>query len=94
MVCLLPFRIAIYSSFLPYSLLVPSSDALLEESPSCELHILIQFIRYLNISSQSFTMRRYQLQGLNWIVSLDHNGLNGILADEMVHILLALIYAC
>ncbi len=30
------------------------------------------------------TMRPYQLQGLNWMVSLHHNGLNGILADEMV----------
>jgi len=29
-------------------------------------------------------MRPYQLQGLNWMVSLQHNGLNGILADEMV----------
>lgn len=29
-------------------------------------------------------MRPYQLQGLNWMVSLHHNGLNGILADEMV----------
>jgi hypothetical protein len=29
-------------------------------------------------------MRSYQLQGLNWMVSLYHNGLNGILADEMV----------
>ena len=28
-------------------------------------------------------MRPYQLQGLNWMVSLHHNGLNGILADEM-----------
>ena len=30
-------------------------------------------------------MRPYQLQGLNWMVFLHHNGLNGILADEMVH---------
>lgn len=29
-------------------------------------------------------MRAYQLQGLNWMVSLHQNGLNGILADEMV----------
>ena len=29
------------------------------------------------------TVRPYQLQGLNWMVSLHHNGLNGILADEM-----------
>ncbi|KAH9077177.1 P-loop containing nucleoside triphosphate hydrolase protein [Lactarius deliciosus] len=28
-------------------------------------------------------MRPYQLQGLNWLVSLYHNSLNGILADEM-----------
>lgn len=30
------------------------------------------------------TMRDYQLQGLNWMVALNHNGINGILADEMV----------
>jgi SNF2 family DNA or RNA helicase len=29
-------------------------------------------------------MRPYQLQGLNWLISLHHNSLNGILADEMV----------
>lgn len=29
-------------------------------------------------------MRDYQVQGLNWMVSLHHNGINGILADEMV----------
>lgn len=29
-------------------------------------------------------MREYQLQGLSWLVSLHHNGINGILADEMV----------
>lgn len=34
-------------------------------------------------------MRGYQLQGLNWMVSLHHNGLNGILADEMVRVSLA-----
>ncbi|CAG8609140.1 1549_t:CDS:10, partial [Acaulospora colombiana] len=28
-------------------------------------------------------MRQYQVQGLNWMVSLHQNGLNGILADEM-----------
>ena len=31
-------------------------------------------------------MRAYQVQGLNWMVSLHHNGLNGILADEMVRL--------
>lgn len=29
-------------------------------------------------------MRDYQIQGLNWMISLYHNGINGILADEMV----------
>lgn len=29
-------------------------------------------------------MREYQIQGLNWMVGLHYNGINGILADEMV----------
>jgi hypothetical protein len=29
-------------------------------------------------------MRDYQIQGLNWLISLFENGINGILADEMV----------
>ncbi|SAM03058.1 hypothetical protein [Absidia glauca] len=29
------------------------------------------------------TMREYQVQGLNWMISLFENGINGILADEM-----------
>lgn len=28
-------------------------------------------------------MRDYQVRGLNWMVSLYENGINGILADEM-----------
>ena len=28
-------------------------------------------------------MRDYQLLGLNWLISLQENGMNGILADEM-----------
>ncbi|BGP31421.1 chromatin remodeling complex Adenosinetriphosphatase [Rhodotorula toruloides] len=28
-------------------------------------------------------MREYQIQGLNWMVGLHYNGINGILADEM-----------
>lgn len=31
-------------------------------------------------------MRDYQLQGLNWMISLFENGINGILADEMVNL--------
>ena len=33
-------------------------------------------------------MRDYQLRGLNWLISLFENGINGILADEMVMITL------
>ncbi len=29
-------------------------------------------------------MKDYQLQGLNWLIKLYDNGINGILADEMV----------
>ncbi len=28
-------------------------------------------------------MRDYQIRGLNWLISLHENGINGILADEM-----------
>ena len=31
-------------------------------------------------------MRDYQIRGLNWMISLYENGINGILADEMVSI--------
>lgn len=34
-------------------------------------------------------MRDYQLAGLNWLIRLYENGINGILADEMVcHVLI------
>jgi SNF2 family DNA or RNA helicase len=32
---------------------------------------------------QNGLLRSYQLEGLNWMVSLKNNGINGILADEM-----------
>lgn len=32
---------------------------------------------------QGGTMRDYQLEGLNWMIKLHDNGINGILADEM-----------
>lgn len=28
-------------------------------------------------------MREYQIEGLQWMINLDQNGINGILADEM-----------
>lgn len=40
---------------------------------------------YLTASPSFITgeMRNYQIDGLNWMVSLHDNGLNGILADDM-----------
>lgn len=39
-------------------------------------------------------MRDYQVQGLNWMISLHHNGINGILADEMVSHLESRLAVC
>jgi SWI/SNF-related matrix-associated actin-dependent regulator of chromatin subfamily A member 5 len=36
-------------------------------------------------------MRSYQIQGLNWMTALHHNGLNGILADEMVRLVVSIV---
>ena len=33
-------------------------------------------------------LRDYQVRGLNWMISLFENGINGILADEMVSVFL------
>lgn len=32
---------------------------------------------------QNGELRDYQVRGLNWMISLFENGINGILADEM-----------
>ena len=37
-------------------------------------------------------MRDYQIRGLNWMISLFENGINGILADEMVRVCVACSY--
>ncbi len=37
----------------------------------------------LLVPPKGATLRRYQLVGLQWMVSLYNNRLNGILADEM-----------
>lgn len=50
---------------------------LITESPSCKY---IHFTKDVT----GGTMRDYQIQGLNWLISLFENGINGILADEMV----------
>uniref|UniRef100_A0A8C8IU87 SWI/SNF related, matrix associated, actin dependent regulator of chromatin, subfamily a, member 5 n=1 Tax=Oncorhynchus tshawytscha TaxID=74940 RepID=A0A8C8IU87_ONCTS len=38
---------------------------------------------YLPTVVKGGTMRDYQVRGLNWLISLYENGINGILADEM-----------
>ena len=38
-------------------------------------------------------MREYQMQGLNWLIHLYDNGINGILADEMVTTSFSLLLA-
>lgn len=38
-------------------------------------------------------MRDYQLAGLNWLIRLYENGINGILADEMVRLKLSTLDA-
>ncbi|KAM0975582.1 hypothetical protein ACFX13_018886 [Malus domestica] len=35
------------------------------------------------LTQPSWNMRDYQLAGLNWLIRLYENGINGILADEM-----------
>ena len=56
-----------------------------EDSPGCMPTLFAVLLSSTDIYSViNGLMRSYQLQGLNWMVSLYHNGLNGILADEMV----------
>ena len=43
---------------------------------------------YFPVVIKNGEMRDYQLRGLNWLISLFENGINGILADEMVRKLL------
>ena len=49
------------------------------ESPTCNSILLL----HLMIVIKGGEMRDYQVQGLNWLISLYENGINGILADEM-----------
>src|SRR5271163_3741513 len=50
------------------------------ESPPCISHTYAQTLMKV---IQGGEMRDYQVQGLNWLISLYENGINGILADEM-----------
>lgn len=42
------------------------------------------FYFLLSTDIKNGTLRDYQIRGLNWMISLYENGINGILADEMV----------
>lgn len=51
--------------------------------------IFSKFLQILSIVSYLLDvkwgkLRDYQVRGLNWLISLYENGINGILADEMV----------
>ena len=43
---------------------------------------VLRIIRYLSLL-QGGKMRDYQVRGLNWMIGLYENNINGILADEM-----------
>ena len=47
---------------------------------------------YFPVVIKNGEMRDYQLRGLNWLISLFENGINGILADEMVRKLLTSLF--
>jgi SWI/SNF-related matrix-associated actin-dependent regulator of chromatin subfamily A member 5 len=49
------------------------------ESPTCNSILLLHLMAVI----KGGEMRDYQVQGLNWLISLYENGINGILADEM-----------
>ncbi|TVU17812.1 hypothetical protein EJB05_33869, partial [Eragrostis curvula] len=44
------------------------------------MHLILSFTHLTGIKGK---MREYQLAGLNWLIQLYENGINGILADEM-----------
>ena len=54
------------------------------------LHILLclsKLYSSINITVvQGGQLKDYQIAGLNWLIRLYDNGINGILADEMVRI--------
>ena len=47
----------------------------------------------INTDVEGGEMRDYQIRGLNWMISLYENGINGILADEMVCVVLRSVFS-
>lgn len=54
-------------------------ELLKDEGDTQETTVFVESPSYI----KGGTMRDYQVQGLNWLVSLHENGISGILADEM-----------
>ena len=46
--------------------------------------VLLSSMLLFFVDIKNGKMRDYQIRGLNWMISLFENGINGILADEMV----------
>ena len=55
---------------------------------------LLPLLLLLLVSYRFGTMRAYQLEGLNWMIKLHDNGINGILADEVRNSRSSLIRRC
>ncbi len=57
-----------------------------DQSPWCKFPKTNKFYSFIGLFSdiKGGEMRDYQVRGLNWMISLYENGINGILADEMV----------
>lgn len=47
-------------------------------------HVVTEVVTEQPTILRNGKLKEYQLQGLEWLVSLYNNKLNGILADEMV----------
>ena len=50
----------------------------------CLLRVSLFLVVLVSTDIKNGKMRDYQIRGLNWMISLYENGINGILADEMV----------
>lgn len=63
---------------------ITSSVQRFESSPFCKccfVSLFILIIRLLDVKGGE--MRDYQVRGLNWMIQLQNDNINGILADEM-----------
>ena len=61
-----------------------SKTAVLCITVSCGVCVCVHACACVCADIKNGKMRDYQIRGLNWMISLYENGINGILADEMV----------